>query len=202
MINAVVGHGIKLLFRQTGGLHFGRRPRNQAVRRKAAVAVSLAALVRRGPALLDLSDAIRSRLLRPADLRRLPERAPALDAVEVGGVGVEVDPDDGVLEIRVGPEEPAVAVDEGLENHRKLPREDAVAEVGDEVEQEVAAADVAVHVQRHLSSDLPPFGHHLVSLQLVVPPLQLQQVQSRIKISIFFNLETATPIKGRNFTTV
>lgn len=60
--------------------------------------------------------------------------------------------------------------------HGELLAEDVVAEAGDEVEQEVAAGDVAVHVQRHPPAHLLPLRHHLVALQAVVPPLQLRAV--------------------------
>jgi len=60
--------------------------------------------------------------------------------------------------------------------HGELLAEDVVAEAGDEVEQEVAAGDVAVHVQRHPPPHLLPLGHHLVALQAVVPALQLRAV--------------------------
>lgn len=60
--------------------------------------------------------------------------------------------------------------------HGELLAEDVVAEAGDEVEQEVAAGDVAVDVQRHPAANLLPLRHHLVPLQPVVPPLQLRAV--------------------------
>ena len=60
--------------------------------------------------------------------------------------------------------------------HGELLAEDVVAEAGDEVEQEVAAGDVAVDVQRHPAAHLVPLRHHLVALQPVVPPLQLRAV--------------------------
>jgi hypothetical protein len=60
--------------------------------------------------------------------------------------------------------------------HGELLAEDDVAEARDEVEQEVAAGDVAVHVQRHPAAHLLPLGHHLVALQAVVPALQLRAV--------------------------
>ena len=55
--------------------------------------------------------------------------------------------------------------------HWEFLAEDVVSEVGDEVEEEVAAANVAVDVKGHLSLDLLPLGHHLVPLQPVVPSL-------------------------------
>ena len=60
--------------------------------------------------------------------------------------------------------------------HGELLAEDVVAERRDEVEQEVAAGDVAVDVQRHGALHLLPLGHHLVPLQAVVPALQLRGV--------------------------
>lgn len=53
------------------------------------------------------------------------ERAPALDAVEVGVVGVEVDPHRGLLQLRVLAEQAAVAVHERLQN---LPKPKAESE--------------------------------------------------------------------------
>ena len=49
----------------------------------------------------------------------IAERAPALDAVEVGVVGVEVDPHRGLLQLRVLAEQAAVAVHERLQNLTK-----------------------------------------------------------------------------------
>lgn len=60
--------------------------------------------------------------------------------------------------------------------HRELLSEDVVSEAGDEVEEDVAAGDVAVHVQRHPAAHLLPLRHHLVALQPVVPALQLRAV--------------------------
>ena len=51
------------------------------------------------------------------------ERTPALDAVEAGQVGVEVDPHRGLLQLRVPAEQVAVAVHERLEHlHQKQSR--------------------------------------------------------------------------------
>lgn len=51
--------------------------------------------------------------------------------------------------------------------------EDVVTEVGDKVEEEMAAADMAVDVERHLALDLLPLCHHLIPLKPVVPALEL-----------------------------
>lgn len=63
--------------------------------------------------------------------------------------------------------------------HWEFIAEDVVTEAGDEVEEEMAATDVAMDVEGHLSLDLVPLGHHLVPLQPVAPALQLLEIRNR-----------------------
>lgn len=86
---------------------------------------------------------------------------------------MEMNPDRGFLEIRVVAEQVAVGMDECLEHDGEFFAENVVSNPGKQVQQEMPAADVAVHVERHLASDFLPLRHHFVPLESVVPSLQL-----------------------------
>ena len=65
----------------------------------------------------------------------------------------------------------SVAVPEGLEHHRQLPAEDEEAQGSDPAEEEVAPADVAVHVQRHVAAVVAAAALLLVLRALAAPVL-------------------------------
>jgi hypothetical protein len=70
-----------------------------------------------------------------------------------------------------------ITMSEGLQHNWQFFPEDVESEIGDQVVQKVAAADVAVNVERHLSLHSLPLRHHFVPLQLAVPSFQLLQYQ-------------------------
>lgn len=100
------------------------RPGDEAVRREAAVALlgtPERPLAHGHLALLGGGGGRRGGVVLGGRGRGgVAERTPALDAVEAGQVGVEVDPHRGLLQLRVPAEQVAVAVHERLEHlHQK-----------------------------------------------------------------------------------
>lgn len=62
--------------------------------------------------------------------------------------------------------------------HGEFLAEDEESELSTQIQQEVAATDVAVDMERHLPFQLLPLCDHLIPLQPVVPSLQLQNLKT------------------------
>lgn len=90
---------------------------------------------------------------------------------------MELDIDGGMLEVRLVGDEVAVSIDKSLEDNGEFLAEDVITEAGKEVEEEMTTADVAVDVEVHLPFYLLPLGYHFVSLESVVPSLQLYNIK-------------------------
>lgn len=60
-----------------------------------------------------------------------------------------------------------------VNNHREFFGENEVSKLGKEVQKGVATTYVTMHMKGHLPFDFLPLSHHFVSLESVVPPLQL-----------------------------
>lgn len=103
------------------------RPGDEAVRREAAVAL-LGTPVRplahgRHLPILVGGGGRRGGVVLGRRRGGVAQRTPALDAVEAGQVGVEVDPYRGIFQLRVPAEQVAVAVHESLEHlHQRQTR--------------------------------------------------------------------------------